>query len=309
VEFYPKIDSMFNPKVSIIIPVYNWSNYLTEAIDSALDQTYKNIEVIVVNDGSKDKWETEHIALSYGNKINYFYKENGWVSTALNLWIEKASGDYISWLSHDDLYHLDKIKEQINILEWLDNKNTLIYTNMQLMDFNWIITDRSIYKNLDNNKMLFSFLIREHWINWCTTLISKKVFDDVWLFNIAYKRIQDYDMWFRIIEKYPVYYIDKILFTSREHPWQDTHSRNIQDEMDLLEIWWKNIKQYSVQYLYNHSEYHRPKFIWKYLFIYSQMIIIRPFILFLYKNNFKKTCKIIGKILDKIGLHLYYLHQ
>ena len=76
------------PKVSVIIPVYNGSNYMREAIDSALAQTYKNIEIIVVNDGSTDN--TEEIALSYGDKIKYYSKENGGVATALNFAIEKA---------------------------------------------------------------------------------------------------------------------------------------------------------------------------------------------------------------------------
>jgi glycosyltransferase involved in cell wall biosynthesis len=100
---------MFNPKVSIIIPVYNWSNYLSEAIESALAQTYKNIEILVINDWSNDNWASEKIALSFGDKINYIYKENGWVATALNLWIEKASWEYISWLSRDNLYYSNKI--------------------------------------------------------------------------------------------------------------------------------------------------------------------------------------------------------
>ena len=84
----------FNPKVSIVIPVFNGSNYLKEAIDSALAQTYKNIEIIVVNDGSDDKGETEKIAKSYGSKIKYFKKENGGVATALNFGIKKMTGKY-----------------------------------------------------------------------------------------------------------------------------------------------------------------------------------------------------------------------
>ena len=98
------------PLVSIIIPVYNGSNYVKEAIDSALAQTYKNIEVIVVNDGSTDN--TEKIVKSYGDKIRYFYKENGGVASALNLAIENSKGEYISWLSHDDVYYPNKIQEQ-----------------------------------------------------------------------------------------------------------------------------------------------------------------------------------------------------
>ena len=66
-----------NPKVSIIIPVYNGKDYMKEAIDSALSQTYKNIEILVINDGSTDNGATKRIAKSYGNKIRYFEKENG----------------------------------------------------------------------------------------------------------------------------------------------------------------------------------------------------------------------------------------
>lgn len=100
---------MYKPLVSIIIPVYNGSNYLEESINSALAQTYRNIEVIVVNDGSTDGGATERIALSYGDRIRYFYKENGGVSTALNLGLEKMKGEWFSWLSHDDLYLPEKL--------------------------------------------------------------------------------------------------------------------------------------------------------------------------------------------------------
>jgi len=98
----------FNPKVSIIIPVYNGSNYMQEAINSALNQTYSNLEVIVINDGSTD--DTDKIAKSFGQKIKYYQKDNGGVSTALNLGIEKMNGEYFSWLSHDDVYMPTKIE-------------------------------------------------------------------------------------------------------------------------------------------------------------------------------------------------------
>ena len=67
----------YNPLVSIVIPVYNGSNFLKYAIESALAQTYKNVEILVINDGSTDNGATRDIALSYGDKIRYFEKENG----------------------------------------------------------------------------------------------------------------------------------------------------------------------------------------------------------------------------------------
>lgn len=80
------------PLVSIVMPVYNGGDYLKEAIDSALAQTYNNIEIIIVNDGSDDGGITEKIALSYGERVRYFRKKNGGVATALNLGIRNMRG-------------------------------------------------------------------------------------------------------------------------------------------------------------------------------------------------------------------------
>ena len=97
------------PLVSIIIPVFNGSDYLAEAIDSALNQTYTNIEILVINDGSNDLERTKSIAHLYGEKIRYFEKKNGGVSSALNLGIKEMKGEYFSWLSHDDNFNDTKI--------------------------------------------------------------------------------------------------------------------------------------------------------------------------------------------------------
>ena len=119
----------FNPKVSIIIPVYNGSDFMKEAIDSAINQAYKSIEIIVINDGSKDDGKTKNIALSYGNNIRYFEKENGGVATALNLGIKEMTGEYFSWLSHDDYYYPKKIEKQINFLKKQKNKEMILFSN------------------------------------------------------------------------------------------------------------------------------------------------------------------------------------
>lgn len=94
-----------------MIPVYNGANFLNESINSALNLTCDNIEVIVVNDGSDDDGETEKIALFYKNQIKYISKENGGVSTALNVAIKNMNGEWMSWLSHDDLYYPRKIEK------------------------------------------------------------------------------------------------------------------------------------------------------------------------------------------------------
>ena len=92
-----------NPKVSIIIPVYNVEKYLEQCVKSALSQTYKNLEIILVDDGSTDN--SSKICTDFASKhkkIVYYYKENGGVSSARNLGIEKASGKYVFFLDADD---------------------------------------------------------------------------------------------------------------------------------------------------------------------------------------------------------------
>ena len=87
---------IYEPLVSIVIPAYNASNYLAEAIDSALAQTYPNVEIIVVNDGSRDDGATRAVALSYGDQIRYFEKPNGGSSSALNTGIANMKGEWFS---------------------------------------------------------------------------------------------------------------------------------------------------------------------------------------------------------------------
>jgi glycosyltransferase involved in cell wall biosynthesis/GT2 family glycosyltransferase len=209
----------FIPKVSIVIPVYNGSNYIEKAIDSALNQTYENIEIIVVNDGSNDDYRTEKICKSYGNKIKYFSKENGGVASALNIGIEKMTGEYFSWLSHDDMYYPEKIQSQVDTLNKLNDKKTIIYSGLDIIDENDNHIEyqdyASKYKKEDLNKPLFAFFHLA--LNGCAMLIHKSHFDKVGLFNEDLPTTQDYDLWFRILRGSNILYNKDILVKSRSH--------------------------------------------------------------------------------------------
>ena len=214
-----------NILVSIVIPVYNGSNYLKEAIDSALNQTYKNIEVIVVNDGSNDDGKTEKIALSYSNKIRYFKKENGGVSTALNLGIEKMNGEYFSWLSHDDVYYKTKIEASVNAIKQLMCDKTIVMCQWDFINkdsekifkpHKKIIGD---YEGMD----IFQKVFNGMGISGCSLLINKKAFIEVGLFNPKYKYIQDIDLWTRfMIYGYKFVIIKDICVRTRIHSMQGT---------------------------------------------------------------------------------------
>ncbi len=209
------------PKISIIIPVYNGADYLKFSIDSALNQTYQYIEVIVVNDGSSDQGKTESIALSYRDKIRYYKKNNGGVSSALNFGIKHMNGDYFSWLSHDDLYAPDKIEEQVLFIQKNNNKRFVVYSNFLVFSENPYKS--RIYKISPPEPKHFRYAITiDSFLNGCTLLIPKSAFDEVGLFNTELKHTQDYDMWFRIAKKFRFVHVDKVLVKSRSHENQDS---------------------------------------------------------------------------------------
>ena len=211
----------FNPKVSVIIPVFNGSNYLKEAIDSALAQTYKNVEIIVVNDGSNDNGVTDRVARSFGKKIRYYKKDNGGVSTALNLGIEKMTGEYFSWLSHDDKYKPDKVKKQIEYLSTIKEKRVILYSNYDLINSKGDFISRVILNHEMLNKSPIYSLLRGS-INGITLLIPKLAFKEYGEFDASLRCTQDYDMWYRMIKTYKFIHLKNVQTMTRIHPGQDT---------------------------------------------------------------------------------------
>lgn len=223
---------MYFPKISIIIPAYNASNYLSEAIDSALAQTYTNYEIIIVNDGSRDDGATEKVALSYGDKIRYFNKKNGGSSSALNYGIANMTGDWFSWLSHDDLYTPEKLERQIEYINSLnvdenDLQRHIFFSASVLIDGKGKII-RGFDKSKANiiSEKLNSFphngyLISEpteYNFHGCSCLIHRKAFEDIGVFNENLRLLNDVDLWFRVYSAgYKIHYIPEPLVKGRVH--------------------------------------------------------------------------------------------
>lgn len=212
-------------KVSIIIPVYNGSNYMREAIDSALSQTYKTFEVIVVNDGSDDSGKTSEIARSYGTKIRYFEKENGGVASALNLGISQMEGEFFSWLSHDDVYKPDKLETEMRLIERY-GQEVIIYSNLELIDSrSKLISTIRFEKRYDIHKLNTPYyLLFRRALHGCTLLFHKAHFDRVGLFDEALKTTQDYALWFKMFRGQQVVFCPDVLVGSRQHEEQGSKS-------------------------------------------------------------------------------------
>ncbi len=223
---------MNKPKVSIVIPVYNGSNYLKYAIDCALSQTYENTEIIVVNDGSTDDGQTEAIARSYGDRIRYFAKPNGGVSSALNYGIAQMTGDYFSWLSHDDGYTPDKVQNGVDLLErhgqlggrclaftggwFIDAKGD------KLRNFPVWFEPETVY----TGENAIRCMIRKGTLNGCCMLIPKAAFAEAGLFDETLRYSQDALMWYRIfLAGYGLVSDDRLNVTNRIHASQVSQRR------------------------------------------------------------------------------------
>lgn len=213
-----------NNKVSIIIPVYNGSNFLAEAIDSAMNQTYKNKEVIVINDGSNDNGATEAVAKTYGDSIKYYHKINGGVASALNFGIQKMTGEYFSWLSHDDLYEPTKIQDEIEcLISQANPSQTIIACNsVALYDNGVKKKDRINKKIFDNYFDLFLATSARTGLNGCTLLIPRSSLIESGGFRNDLPVTQDYDLWFRLKDNNRFILLEKHLVVYRHHELQDS---------------------------------------------------------------------------------------
>lgn len=223
---------MNTPRVSIVIPVYNGADYLREAIDSALAQTYRNVEVIVVNDGSVDGRRTEEIALSYGTALRYFAKSNGGVASALNLGIKEMSGEYFSWLSHDDVYYPDKIAKQIELLRDGGMRDRIVYSDFDCIDCHSKNVGMITVQEVPPGQMRYALTV-SYPIHGCTTLIPRRCFVECGLFDEKLRTTQDYDMWFRLASHFEYVHLSEGLIQSRVHDGQGT---NTMRPLHLLEV-------------------------------------------------------------------------
>lgn len=129
-------------KVSVIVPVYNVENYLAKCLDSLVNQTYQNLEILVVNDGSKDGSEEiiKQYSEQYSDKIKAFTKENGGLSDARNFGIDRATGDYFGFVDSDDYVAETMFEEMLGLTEKYDAE--MVICNIQKVDEHGNITQK-----------------------------------------------------------------------------------------------------------------------------------------------------------------------
>jgi glycosyltransferase involved in cell wall biosynthesis len=195
------------PKVSVIIPTYNRARLVGNAIQSILDQTFQDFEVIVVDDGSDDN--TRDVISNFGEKVIYIYQENKERSVARNNGMRHAKGHYITFLDSDDIYLPDKLQVQVESME----KNSDFG-----MSYSYSIWLNEVGEYLhtwrdDLNGRIFPELMqaRHNKITVPSVMIRRAVLEDVGYFNESINTCEDYEYWCRIAMKHSVLLIRKAL--------------------------------------------------------------------------------------------------
>jgi glycosyltransferase involved in cell wall biosynthesis len=191
--------------ISIIIPAYNAEEYIKETIESVLAQTYKNTEIIVVDDGSTD--DTYKIAIKFGSRIKLFKTKNSGVSSARNFAIAKAQGDWLAFIDADDLWAENKLEVQIeglNNYRW-SHTNSLYFGENQDG-----LTSRSDLSP-QFGEWVFSNLLVDNFITTSTVIIEKNLFCQAGGFDESMKAMEDWKLWLTIAQQEKLHYCPKIL--------------------------------------------------------------------------------------------------
>lgn len=211
-------------KVSVIIPSYNSGRFLNKAIESLVNQTYKNLEVIIVNDGSTDN--TEEIAKKWqkrDERIKYIkHQKNKGLSAARNTGIKNSQGEYIAFLDADDIWLPQKIEIQLKKLNELNAD--LIFSNWYIWDPKNDTKIKAFDSNpIESGKDVLRFLIKKNFGNPSTAVLKKLILEKVGLFDEGLKSSEDYDLWLRfLLNGMKITFCDEPLIYSRKHSGQMT---------------------------------------------------------------------------------------
>lgn len=194
--------------ISVIIPTYNSDKYICEALDSVLQQTYTDYEIIVIDDGSTDSTRT--IIDNRYNMVRYYYVKNNGVSAARNSGISMAQGELIAFLDADDMWLPEKLEKQASMFNKND-KLGLVFTEnyffngQGISEFSANKRARLMRGDIVKNIFLNSYVVTS------TVMVRKSVFDHVGLFEEDLQVAEDDNMWMRIGMKYDIALLDERL--------------------------------------------------------------------------------------------------
>lgn len=276
--------------VSVIICIYNGEQYVKQCLDSVFEQAYKDIEIIVVDDGSIDN--TRGLVQEYSD-IKYIYQENRGLAAARNTALSYVSGEYVAMLDVDDLYTQDKIEKQVKYLE----ENTdidIVYNDAILIDKDGqeIKILKPEYSGLNKEDFLACILFRQSIHCTASIMVRRKCFDNV-KFPEGLRQSEDYYVTIELAKKYRFGYLEESLYKYRRHEKNLTNNRAEQEKNEINVI--KNIGVSAIQ-----------QYVAKSSFSDREKTVLLAKILFKIEK-YEETIRVLSeKALEGIGWQEYF---
>lgn len=199
--------------ISVIIPTYNRVKLLPRALESVLAQSYQDIELLVIDDGSTD--ETEQLIKNNYPQVKYLYQQNRGVSAARNLGISRAQGEWLAFLDSDDQWLPEKLEKQYAALE---KSNLQICHSNEIWQRNGKLVKQQAkhYKSGGNQ---FARCLESCVIGPSAIVVHRDVFKELGIFDEALPDCEDYDMWLRICAKYQLAFCSEALLIKHAGNW------------------------------------------------------------------------------------------
>ena len=201
---------MSTPTVSVIIPAYNAEHFIADTIQSALDQTYRDHEIIVVDDGSRDG--TVARAAAFGERVRLHQQRNGGVARARNTGVSLARGEWIAFLDADDLWLPSKLERQLA-------SSTAPMTFTDRYNFG----DRGDLPEVQSRCQpmiggdIFELLLGGNFITTTSVLIRREIFERYGGFDVTFNGTEDWDLWLRVAEHHEIGFCPEPLTRYRLH--------------------------------------------------------------------------------------------
>jgi glycosyltransferase involved in cell wall biosynthesis len=204
------------PKVSIVTAAYNHVRFVRQSVESALNQTYRDFEHIVIDDGSTDG--TADVLKSFGNRIKYIRQENRGAHATINAAIRESSGEYIAILDSDDAWLPQKLERQMPAFEQTP-KPGMVYSQACIIDEQGQLRNNGAPagKALADSGRAFEDLLKDNAIPVLTAVIGRDCLEDVGFFRENLKALSDWDLWLRIALKWPIAFVAEPLALYRIH--------------------------------------------------------------------------------------------
>lgn len=252
--------------VSVLLPSYNHEKFISETIESVLNQTFRDFEFIIIDDCSNDN--SREIIKNYKNQDEriklFFHQKNKGISKTENELLSLANGKYVAFLNSDDVWDVKKLEKQLKILE--KDENLVVWTEGEMIDensqftgkfFTQFYTEKSIFKNKKKSGRILTSLLYDNYILFASLIFKKENLKDL-RFNEKFNIINDYQLEVALAKDYKYYFIEEPLVKYRLHSYNTIYSNQIPIKKEYVQISRLFIEKYG-DFMTNEIKFHLYK--------------------------------------------------